>query len=468
MTPQTPQHTPVEETLRRLIYEKYIAPTERPKKACAGLEFELPVVNLDKKPVDFSVVHALTDAFLSRFDFSNVLRDDNGDIYNATDPGTGDCLSYDCSFNTLEFSFGIDEDLSDIYDRFCRYYSFIQDFLLPRRHTLTGMGLNPYRHFNNNVPIANGRYRMLLHHLESYPKYPRTILFHDRPNFGLFSCASQVQLDAQKDTLVETLNTFTRLEPVKALLFANSPWEDFLCSRDYFWKHSMHGMNPHNVDIYDKKLTSVDEVVAYIRTMSLYCVERDEKYINFPPTPLETYFRQDHIDGEYYDVYEGRFNKIRFIPEWDDLQYLRSFKFDDVTFRGTIEFRSACEQPVRDIMTIAAFQTGLMEVLPELNERLDNAGFLYDQGYSYLELRELLVKRHLPDFVREEDLEVLLGDVIDLAAEGLRRRGRGEEKFVQNLYSRAAHLMSPARVQVEGLESGVPLEYYINDYAALD
>ena len=327
MTPQTPQHTPVEETLRRLIYEKYIAPTERPKKACAGLEFELPVVNLDKKPVDFSVVHALTDAFLSRFDFSNVLRDDNGDIYNATDPGTGDCLSYDCSFNTLEFSFGIDEDLSDIYDRFCRYYSFIQDFLLPRRHTLTGMGLNPYRHFNNNVPIANGRYRMLLHHLESYPKYPRTILFHDRPNFGLFSCASQVQLDAQKDTLVETLNTFTRLEPVK-----------FLCSRDYFWKHSMHGVNPHNVDIYDKKLTSVDEVVAYIRTMSLYCVERDEKYINFPPTPLETYFRQDHIDGEYYDVYEGRFNKIRFIPEWEDLQHLRSFKFDDVTFRGTIEF----------------------------------------------------------------------------------------------------------------------------------
>ena len=173
MTPQTPQHTPVEETLRRLIYEKYIAPTERPKKACAGLEFELPVVNLDKKPVDFSVVHALTDAFLSRFDFSNVLRDDNRDIYNATDPGTGDCLSYDCSFNTLEFSFGIDEDLSDIYDRFCRYYSFIQGFLLPRRHTLTGMGLNPYRHFNNNVPIANGRYRMLLHHLESYPKYPR-------------------------------------------------------------------------------------------------------------------------------------------------------------------------------------------------------------------------------------------------------------------------------------------------------
>ena len=69
--------------------------------------------------------------------------------------------------------------------------------------------------------------------------------------------------------------------------------------------------------------------------------------------------------------------------------------------------------------------------------------------------------------LKPNDKLFILGDVIDLAAEGLRRRGRGEEKFVQNLYSRAAHLMSPARVQVEGLESGVPLEYYINDYSKL-
>ena len=98
------------DALQQRIYEKYIAPTERPKQAYAGLEFELPIVNLDKKPVDFSVVHALTDAFLARFGFSDLLRDDNGDIYNATDPGTGDCLSYDCSFNTLEFSFGIETE----------------------------------------------------------------------------------------------------------------------------------------------------------------------------------------------------------------------------------------------------------------------------------------------------------------------------------------------------------------------
>ena len=458
----------LEEKLQSLIYNKYIKPTERPKKEFAGIEFELPIVNLQKKPVDFTLIHELTDRFIAQFGFTDIHRDDNGDIYNCVEPETGDCLSYDCSFNTLEFSFGIDEDLGVIDGRFRTYYAFIQDYLLAHHHTLTGMGLNPYRHFNNNVPIANGRYRMLLHHLESYPKYPRTIVFHDRPNFGLFSCASQVQLDAQKDTLVDTLNTFTKLEPIKALLFANSPWEDFLCARDYFWKHSMHGVNPHNVDIYDKELHSVDEVVAYIRTMSLYCVERGDKYINFAPTPLESYFTKDEVTGEYYDNNEGVYKRITFTPEWDDLQYLRSFKFDDVTFRGTIEFRSACEQPVRDIMTVAALQTGLIEVLPELDERLDKAPFLYEQGYSHLELRELLVKRELPDFLRERDLELLLGDVIDLAAEGLRKRGRGEEKYVQNLYSRADHLMSPARVQVEGMESGVPLEYYIEDYAKLD
>ena len=37
-------------------------------------------------------------------------RDDNEHIYLAVDDKTGDGLSYDCSYNTLEFSFGKEED----------------------------------------------------------------------------------------------------------------------------------------------------------------------------------------------------------------------------------------------------------------------------------------------------------------------------------------------------------------------
>ena len=368
------------QALDEAIYEKYIRPIQRPRRLYAGLEFELPIVNLEHKPVDFSVIYALTDAFISRFGFDESHRDDDGNIYSAVRTADGDGLSYDCSFNTLEFSFGVEKDLNVLYRRFMEYYSFIQDFLAPYRHTLTGMGVNPYHELNRDLPIANGRYRMLLHHLQSYTKYGNAILFHDTPNFGLFCAASQVQLDAQADTVVDTLNVFAKLEPLKALLFANSIYGKLLCSRDHFWKHSLHGLNPHNVDTYETKLHSVDELIAYIRSMSIYCLERDGKYINFPPKPLEVYFASESITGEYFDGQQYR--SITFAPQLSDIAYLRSYKFEDLTYRGTIEFRSVCEQPVSEIMAPAAFHAGLMEMVPELSALLDADRSIYQQGYS--------------------------------------------------------------------------------------
>ena len=325
------------------------------------------------------------------------------------------------------------------------------------------MGVNPYHELNRDIPIANGRYRMLLHHLQSYTKYGNAIPFHDTPNFGLFCAASQVQLDVQADTVVDTLNVFAKLEPLKALLFANSIYGDLLCSRDHFWKHSLHGLNPHNVDTYETKLHSVDELIAYIRSMSIYCLERDGKYINFPPTPLEEYFSSESITGEYFDGQQYR--SITFAPQLSDIAYLRSYKFEDLTYRGTIEFRSVCEQPVSEIMAPAAFHAGLMEMVPELSALLDADKSIYQQGYSPAELRELFVCRELPDFLDKEAASALILQVLDLAKEGLKKRGMEEEHFLEPLYHRARYLFSPARQMAEGLEAGVPVEEYILDYA---
>lgn len=423
------------------------------------------IVNLEQQPVDFTVVHALTDAFISEFGFDESHRDDDGHIYSAAKQSNGDGLSYDCSFNTLEFSFGIEKNLNVIYKRFADYYTFIQDFLAASHHTLTGMGVNPHHGINNNIPIANGRYRMLLHHLQSYTKYGDSLLFHHTPNFGLFCAASQVQLDAQEDTVIDTLNAFAKLEPLKALLFANSPYGDLLCSRDHFWKHSLHGLNSHNVDTYETKLHSIQELTAYIRSMSIYCLERDGKYINFAPTPLEQYFASEHITGEYFD---GRqYQSITFAPSLDDLAYLRSFKFEDLTYRGTIEFRSVCEQPVSEIMGPSAFHAGLIEMVPELTTLLDRDQSIYQQGYSPSELRGLFVRRELPAFLDRDAASALITQVLDLAKAGLQKRGMGEEHFLEPLYHRAKYLLSPARQMAEGLDAGVPLEQYIKDYAKL-
>ena len=452
--------------LENAIYEKYIRPTKRKKTRAVGLELELPIVNTKKQAVDFSVVHELTKAFIEKFAFSRTLLDDEGEIYNALNEKNEDSISYDCSYNTLELSFGTEENLNVLYNRFTMYYTFISDFLRPYSHQLTGMGINPYYKLNRSEPIPTGRYRMLYRHLSSYKKYEGAAPFHKYPNFGMFSCASQVQLDVEEKTLAEVINTFTRLEPPKTLLFANSPWgNDLLCVRDRFWRESLHGLNRHNVDMYDIELQSVEELVRYIKSMSIYCVERDGKYINFSPVSLEQYFASSEIGGEYYDG--SGYSRITFTPQLSDLAYLRSFKFEDLTFRGTVEFRSVCAQPIGEFMSFAAFHAGLMENLTTLSNLLYNDNIIYHNGYSASELRTLFNKRTLPCFTDTARLASLLVDIVDIAKDGLKKRDLQEERFLEPLRSRAKHIYSPAKEMISGVNTGVPIEYYIDKFARL-
>ena len=465
-----------EEELREAIYRKYIRPTERKAAPVMGVELEYPIVNLNNiglsevtEPVDFQVVHRLAESFVVRFGFTEVSRDEDDEIYLAEDKKTGDTISFDCSFNTLELSFGVEENIHILKERFDRYYFFIEDFLLAEKHTLTGMGINPGYLVNRQEPIHNGRYRMLLHHLESYVKYGNQIHFHDYPHFGLFSCASQVQVDAEKGNVVEMLNTFNRLEPLKALLFANSvftadPAHRFLASRDYLWKHSLHGLNPHNVDEYDKRLHSVEEIVRYISSESLYCLEREGKYINFPPIRLEDYFKEKVVRGEYFDPEMGRYRYASFEPGLEDLAFLRSFKFNDLTFRGTVEFRSVCEQPVPDVLTVAAFHAGLVAKLPELTKLLNQNVGLYQQGYSVGELREIFVRQdHTARF--DDAAYQLLEQVLRLAEDGLAERGHAEEAFLQPLFERVEQRTNPALRLLEREKAGRAIREVILEYA---
>ena len=53
--------------LNEAIYQRYIQPTKRKKTRAVGLEFEFPIMNAEHKPVDFSVIHRMTEDFLRTF-----------------------------------------------------------------------------------------------------------------------------------------------------------------------------------------------------------------------------------------------------------------------------------------------------------------------------------------------------------------------------------------------------------------
>lgn len=460
-----------EKLVREKLYQKYIEPTKRKRQEYIGIEVELPIINLKKEAVDFEKVHELTANFMKRFAFEMLSCDDEGNANAVQNRKTGDILSYDCSYNNLELSLGKEKALQPLYERFCDYYTYIQQELKRYDYTLTGMGINPYRHYNQNVPIPNGRYRMLFHHLNSYTRYQKLpMFFHEYPNYGLFSSASQVQLDVDYEELPMTIRAFSKLEPIKALLFNNSvllgEHEELACCRDMFWENSTHGINPHNIGMFDCEIENVEELLAYIESTSMYCVEREDKYINFPPVPVMEYFQQDTIVGEYYA--EGSYHEISFTPIIEDIEYLRTFKFEDLTFRGTIEFRSVCCQPIADVMTVSAFHLGLKNQLKELDQLLQEDDVLYHHGFSATELRKLFVKQELPSFVEREALYNLAKQVVDLAKKGLQRRGYGEEAYIKPLYERIRQQLNPAQKMLVRIKECGNIEDIIQEYGILD
>jgi gamma-glutamylcysteine synthetase len=456
--------------VREKLYEKYIEPTKKKREEYVGIEVELPIVNLDKQAVDFQRIHNLTKRFIQHFRFEVMNLDDEGNISAARHKENGDILSYDCSYNNLELSMGKEKTLHPLYQRFCEYYTFIQQELQQYHYTLTGMGVNPYRNYNQNVPIPNGRYRMLFHHLSSYPKYEDLPMdFHSYPDYGLFSSASQVQLDVSYEELPMAIRAFSKVEPIKALLFNNSVMlgeeEELACCRDMFWENSTHGINPRNVGMFDCDIETVEDLQKYIESTSIYCLERDGKYINFPPEPVLEYYQEDSVTGEYYA--DGAYHEISFAPDIEDLAYLRTFKFEDLTFRGTIEFRSVCSQPVADVMTVSAFHLGLKKQLKELEEMLENDHVLYHHGLSATQLRKLFVKREMPDFVEPEAVYDLARQVLDLAKKGLQQRGFGEEEFLEPLYERIAQQANPAQKMLHQLSNDIDIENVILEYSTL-
>ena len=459
-----------EKMIRDKLYEEFIKPTNQ-KKNFIGVEIEIPIINLDKKAVDFDVVHKITDKFQKQYpDFQDNGIDYDGNVFAIKNPKTDDIVCYDCSYNNIEFAMGREKDLFSINDRFSEYYSFVKESFEEYNHTLTGMGINPYRKYNEYDPIPSERYLMLYHHLKSYNNYEDVPMhFHEFPEYGMFSSASQVQLDVYRDDLVKTINVFSKIEPIKALLFSNSVLIDenkhVTCFRDALWEYSTHGVNPHNIGMYDVDFKDLNDLQSYLESLNIYCVMRDGAYINFQSMNVLDYFSKDYVCGEIYS--NGEYRKMEVKPLINDIKYLSPFKFINLTFRGTVEFRSVCTQPIKDSMSVAAFHLGLKDKLDELDELISNDDVIYHKGYTASELRKLLIQDELPSFVDRDGLCKLSKDIVDLASVGLEERGIGEEIFLKPLYGRIRNHVNPGKNIITLLNNNTNIEDVIEEYGKL-
>ena len=417
-------------TAKELLKQRYYLPIKEQPGLFVGIELEYPVVNLSGNATDVSLTKQLLIYLIDNFGFKADKFDSDNNPIQLIEQASGDMILFEVSYNTIEFAFAKASRIAEVEERLDAYLSMIQPYLRNHNHELQGWGVNPNWAKDDNSPVKSPRYEMLMDFLE-LSKAKNNPFFHNYPEYGSFICGSQVQLDVSKISYLRVLNAFNQIEGPKAVLFANSEfwgsdW-DLAISRDVFWENSMHGVFEENAGIFPRVFKNEDDYFSYLSETAIFTAKRAEETYYFEPIRAKDYLNKSAIQA--WSIH-GKEVSIK--PSEDDFKTHRSYQFQDLTTRGTIEFRSVCTQPFSATFAPAAFHLGLLVNLERLENILKDSPFFEAFDFDYPRIRRLFSKKDISD----TDLKLIfpLTEALLVCAEdGLKSRGFGEEIYLAPL-----------------------------------
>ena len=413
-----------------LLKKRYLENMKEKPDLFVGIELEYPVINLEGNATDSEVVKDLFRYLPSVLGFTIEKVDDFGNPIQLQDPVSQDTILFEVSYTTIEFAFGRAETIQEVEERFRAYIDLIQKKLGEANHAIVGSGIHPYWEKNENQPVAYARYQMLMNYL----KLSRTVLrsdLHDYPQYGAFICGSQVQLDVSKSNYLRVINAFTQIEAAKAYLFANSEFSgadwDTKISRDIFWEKSMHGIYPENVGVNARLFKDENDFFDYLNHSAIFTAERDGQTYYFYPIQA-----RDCLTTPQIQAFTLNGDEVLFYPQEKDFETHRSYQYQDLTTRGTVEFRSVCTQPLDRTFASAAFHLGLLVNLNKLVAYLETAPFFKKFDCDYKFLRRQFSKKKLTDEEETTIIEISK-DLLILSEEGLEMRNKQEMIYLEPL-----------------------------------
>ena len=413
-----------------LLKHRYLKNIKENPELFVGIELEYPVVNLEGDATDVEVIKHLFRYLVYALDFTVEKVDVFGTPIQLVEPASQDVILFEVSYTTIEFAFGKAETIQEVEERFSIYMAAIQTKLAESNHAIVGCGIHPNWDKNENCPVAFPRYRMLMDYLNLSRNVNESDLHHF-PEYGAFICGSQVQLDVSKSNYLRVINAFTQIEAVKAYLFPNSEFSgadwDTKISRDIFWEDSMHGIYPENVGVNPRLFKDEDDFFDYLDHSSIFTAERDGQTYYFYPIQARDYLATPEIQA-----FSLNWEEVLISPQEKDFETHRSYQYQDLTTRGTVEFRSVCTQPLDRTFASAAFHLGLLVNLDKLEAYLETVPFFKEFGRDYKFLRRQFSKKNL---IAEEKTAIIefSKDLLLLAEEGLEMRNKQEMTYLQAL-----------------------------------
>ena len=409
----------------KLLKEKYLSNMKEDSELFVGVELEFPIVETNGNKTNIEVTKNLFRTLSNLSDFEIEKIDDDQNPIQLVHCSSKDRILFELSYNTIEFAFERARSINEVAKRFEAYLKIIQPILQENNHEIQGHGIHPLWKENDNSPVKIERYKMLMAFLAMNGTGMKT---HPYPSYGAFICGNQVQLDVRRDNYIRIINAFNKIEAAKAYLFSNSEFSaeawDTKIARDIFWEESLHGYYKENVGIYPKDYQSEEEFFNNLARTAIFTATREGKSYYFKPIRVE-----DYLDQKEITAYTADGNEKIIKPVKEDLKQHRSYQFQDLTARGTVEFRSVCTQPLETTFAPIAFELGLFVELEKLENFLEDSSFFKNEEQDYRKLRKKYSKKILSK-EEKEAIQSFSKDLLDIAEAGLMKRGYGEEKFL--------------------------------------
>ncbi len=303
---------------------------------------------------------------------------------------------------------------------------------------LLGMGFDP-KWRREDVPwMPKGRYKIMRDYM---PKKGRLGL-----DMMVRTCTVQVNLDfASEADMVKKLRVGLALQPVATALFADSPFIEgkpngFLSYRSHVWTDTDPDRCGTLPFAFEDGM-GFERYVDYMLDVPMYFVYRDGKYIDASGQSFRDFMagRLPALPGEHPGI-----------GDWSD--HLTT-AFPEVRLKRFLEMRGADSGPWQRICALPALWVGLLYDSGTLDAAWD---LVKDWTAQEREaLRRDVPRLALKTPFRGKPLQHLAQAVVELAAQGLRRRAKldqvgGDEGHFLDVLRRIAETgVTPAEEKLE-------------------
>ncbi|HSH27974.1 MAG TPA: glutamate--cysteine ligase, partial [Wenzhouxiangella sp.] len=301
-----------------------------------------------------------------------------------------------------------------------------------------GLGFTPDWSIADIPQMPKGRYGIMTRYMQKTGKHGLDMMYR--------SCTVQVNLDfASEADMVKKLRVSLALQPIATALFANSPFTEgkdngFKSFRSQVWTDT----DPDRCGILPfvfEEGFGFERWVDYLLDVPMYFVYRDGTYLDAAGLSF-----RDFMAGKL-EILPG---ELPLMSDWSDHV---TTVFPEVRLKKYLEMRGADGGPWRRLCALPALWVGLLYD----DEALDAAEALVADwtAADHEHLRAEVPRLALDTRFRGRPLTALAGEVLDIAALGLKHRGQlngegmDERLFLDVLREIVASGRSPADALLE-------------------